>query len=392
MDADPTSPDLPAAVHAEQTVLQIPSLPDWITPTVEYLKHKALLSGACEESRAGKLTLALHEALTNSIVHGNLAIASSLKERADDAFARALAERCSDPHYASRPVLIEVSYDGERCQWALTDQGDGFDHQRLLARRADEADLWLASGRGILLMKAFLDDVRYDQGGRRVLLTLLRSSGAEKRQHPRAPLRRRVQIAPVRPDGSVDWGLACAGVAQNLSSSGMAVLQAQLATSERVLIGLETGGRPQFFHAQVRHCRTVEAGMVELGCQFLPDQPGATPAGPPRSVEEAVGGLLAGLERREGRDERRAHPRTAYTERIEVRGLDGGPTLFAYARDLSRGGVSFIATEPVALEMKVLALPQRGGPPLRLRARVVRCARITEGFFDVAAQFQELEG
>jgi anti-sigma regulatory factor (Ser/Thr protein kinase) len=274
MDATLTTPDLPAAVHAEQAVLQIPSLPDWAAPTAEYLRRRALLSGACDESRADQLTLALHEALTNSIVHGNLELDSSLRERDDDSFARALAQRTADPAYSGRPVVIETSYDGERCTWTLTDQGPGFDHERLLAcQEIDEADLMRASGRGLLLMKAFLDEVRYEEGGRRALLTLRRSCGAEKRRQPRAPFRRRVQVAPLRPDGSVDWALAQQAVAQNLSSGGIALLQSRLVGGERVLIGLEAGGQPLFLPARVRHCRTVEEGMVELGCQFLPPEP-----------------------------------------------------------------------------------------------------------------------
>jgi hypothetical protein len=274
----------------------------------------------------------------------------------------------------------------------MTDRGHGFQYERLLAREAaDEAALWLASGRGILMMKAFMDDVRYELGGRRVLMTMLRSSGAEKREQVRTTFRRRVQVAPMREDGSPDWTQANVGVAQNLSSSGISVLQARLSNSERVFIGLESGGRPILIPAQVRHCRTVDEGMVELGCQFLPNAE-PPPAATPAHVENAVGDLLENLDQRwTGCHERRAHPRAPYTERIEVRGRQSSEVQHAYARDLSKGGIAFIATTPVALEMKLLTLPQRGRPALRLKALVMRCVRISEGFYDVAAQFQDVE-
>src|ERR1700722_10950384 len=170
MDPTFTAPHLPASVRGEQTLFEIPSLLDWIAPTVEFLKNKVLLTGACESSRVTKVMLALHEAMTNSVVHGNLELDSALKEREDDAFARALAERSANPRYAQRTVTIEVSYDGQRCQWAFTDQGKGFDFERLMKRTApDETEMWLASGRGILMMKAFMDDVRFEQQGRRVV-------------------------------------------------------------------------------------------------------------------------------------------------------------------------------------------------------------------------------
>jgi anti-sigma regulatory factor (Ser/Thr protein kinase) len=169
------SPVLPSAVAAEQTYLQIPSQPEWIAPTVEYLKEKAILCGACHQARVKKLMLALHEALTNSVIHGNLELSSALKEQSETAFAEALAQRAADPHYGNRPVDVQVAYDGDRCQWIFTDQGKGFDVERVIARACstDEQGRILASGRGILLMRAFVDEVRYEMGGRRAILTLL---------------------------------------------------------------------------------------------------------------------------------------------------------------------------------------------------------------------------
>jgi anti-sigma regulatory factor (Ser/Thr protein kinase) len=238
MSSPSPTPSLPAAVAGEQTHLQIPSQPEWIAPTVEYLKEKAILCGACHESRANKLVLALHEALTNSVVHGNLELSSELKERSDNTFAEALAQRAADPRYGLRPVDVHVEYDGERCRWTLTDQGQGFDVESVLARAADpDFEVMLSSGRGILMMRSFLDDVRYEAGGRRVVLTLDRPSGEEKRKTTRLSVQRPIRVAPVRTDGTVDWDAAYEGVSQNLSNEGMAILQARLTKSERILIG-----------------------------------------------------------------------------------------------------------------------------------------------------------
>jgi len=60
---------LPAQILAERSHLSIPSLPHWIEPTVDYLRKRAILAGACQESRSGKLLIALHEALTNALIH-----------------------------------------------------------------------------------------------------------------------------------------------------------------------------------------------------------------------------------------------------------------------------------------------------------------------------------
>jgi len=176
-------PDLAAQVIAERTRLVVPSLPHWIEPTVEYLRRQAVQIGACTEARSFKLLLALHEALSNSILHGNLELSSELKEISR--FADALAQATADPRLADRVVEVRVDYNSRRCRWIMTDQGQGFNVKRVLSRclRAD-ADVQLASGRGILLMYSFLDEVKYKLGGRRVILTLNRDPAADGRLSP----------------------------------------------------------------------------------------------------------------------------------------------------------------------------------------------------------------
>src|SRR5262249_35102639 len=151
---------------------------------------------------------------------------------------------------------------------------------------------------------------------------------------------------------------------------GMALLQDRLARSERVVIAVESAGQPLHIPAQVRHCRQLGNGVVELGCQF--QVPGAVRlSGPPPEVEAAVGLLLARAASRPAPDrERRAHPRVAYTEAIEVCAGPAAPPTRGFARDLSRGGISFVTTTPLLLAPCVLLLPQGDGPPLRLRAEV----------------------
>src|SRR5438445_5455701 len=114
--ADPNElPVLPSQVVSERTHLVIPSMPNWIEPTVEFLRQKAVIGGACQETRSGKLLVALHEAITNAMVHGNLEVGSELKEQGNSAFAQALAQRASDPGLSSRKVDIVVDFDGDSC-------------------------------------------------------------------------------------------------------------------------------------------------------------------------------------------------------------------------------------------------------------------------------------
>lgn len=389
----PESPTLSSVVMADRCTFAIPSKPDWIEPTVQYLKERALLCGACQGSRSNKLVIALHEAVTNAIIHGNLEISSDLKESEDDSFAQTLAERSSDPNFADRAVAIDVQFDGNVCRWSITDEGNGFDVQTVLNKsEINETDLWLSSGRGILLIRSFMDGLDYEQGGRRAILTLNRESGEEKRIHERFPVHRRVEVAPINEDGSVDWDAAYQAITQNYSETGLGIIQEKLATTDRVIIGIESEGRQtMYLPAQIRHCRNVQEGLVELGCQF---QISVNP--PPHRqalepVEVAVEGLLDKFRRVPmAHSDRRKHSRESYSEQIQI--LDGeGRITTAIARDLSKGGIAFIS--PVQIpqrEKRTIVLPH-GGDKLRVVAQIVRCTLIHQGFYDVGARFVGIE-
>jgi anti-sigma regulatory factor (Ser/Thr protein kinase) len=388
------TPDIPSCVLHELTQLRLPSRPDWVGAAVEHLRSQAVRSGACDETRAGKLMVALHEALTNAVIHGNLELSSELKERGDDSFAETLAARLVDPVLSSRQVDVAVDYDGERCRWLITDQGKGFDADRALTRAAsDDPEVLLASGRGIVIMRSFLDDVRYDLGGRRLALTLLRPSGAEKRRHERYALRQPLRVAPVGEDGRVNWQAAQDAVSRDISAQGLSFFQQQLASSRRVLIALETGGELVYLPAEVRHCQALAGNAVEIGCRFTadPGTPSDDSGAALAAVHSAVADLLERLRLPAAvADERRGHTRLPFHQRIEVR-AEGQPPQAGFARDLSRGGIAFLTTAPLPCEERLILLPQPAGPPLGLRARVVRCFRVQDGLYDVGAEFLSLQ-
>src|SRR5581483_10344077 len=100
-------------------------------------------------------------------------------------------------------------------------------------------------------MQAFVDEVRYELGGRRVVMTLER--GQEQRGEAREEILETVQVAPLRDDGTVDWPAARPAVARDLSLSGIGLLQSGLASGSRVVIGMEQGGQLVYLPAEIRH-------------------------------------------------------------------------------------------------------------------------------------------
>src|SRR4051794_863041 len=72
MDNEFRAPSPANAVVMDSCQLRVPSVPDWIEPTVDFLVCRARAVGAVPPPKANRLMMALHEALTNSVIHGNL--------------------------------------------------------------------------------------------------------------------------------------------------------------------------------------------------------------------------------------------------------------------------------------------------------------------------------
>ena len=388
---DPEEPSFPLAdcFVEDHCRLRIPSAPERIAPAVDHLIRRAQEVGVVHPNRATRVQMALHEALTNSVIHGNLGISSALKEQGDDEFFVAVAARMSDPAYADRIVEVEASYGGGVATWTFTDQGAGFDVEAALRRLDDEPDLLRPSGRGLVMIRAFTDEMRYEDRGRKLTLRLGQGRGEEKRAAPRVPMVGSVRVAEIGPSGTHDPAAGREVVARDISPEGIGFLQADFATSGRVMITIPTGGEPICVAAEVRHWQALGDRLVEVGCRFenpLPLHPDT--AAPASAAVAAVGQLVERMaEQLRPMLERRTAPRVPYSERIGIE-VTGQPVVSGIARDLSRNGVAFFSTTNLPLEVVHLTLP--GGPTdtsIQLPARIIRCTRLVDGFYDIAATF-----
>jgi anti-sigma regulatory factor (Ser/Thr protein kinase) len=259
------------AMIAEHCHFRLPSLPEAVPAAVDFLVGRATRCGAAPPGRASGLQLALLEALTNSVVHGNLGVSSALKEQGDNAFAAALAARAADPAYASRVVDVQARHDREGARWVFTDQGEGFDVDRAMHRLAHETpDALAPSGRGLFMISAFVDEMRYEDSGRRLVLGVHR--GRERRSAPRTALAQGVRVCPIDESGQARPESGWEAVAHDLSAQGIGLRQQGLAGVSRVLITIPTAGAPIQLPAEVRRWQQLGDG-VEVGCRFEASAP-----------------------------------------------------------------------------------------------------------------------
>lgn len=113
--------------------------------------------------------VAVQEALMNAIVHGLLEIDSSTREGDQPMFEQLVAERSAQEPYAARKITMTCEITRERLTIAIADEGPGFDPASIPDPTLPE-NLLRASGRGLLLMKHFMDEVVYNAHGNEVTL------------------------------------------------------------------------------------------------------------------------------------------------------------------------------------------------------------------------------
>lgn len=112
---------------------------------------------------------AFEEALLNALYHGNLEVSSDLKEIDHTAFYRMVEERRTTSPWRDRRILVKIRLSSEDVEVVIRDQGPGFDPSKL-PDPTDPENLDRPCGRGVMLMRAFMDDVSYNEHGNEVTL------------------------------------------------------------------------------------------------------------------------------------------------------------------------------------------------------------------------------
>ncbi len=112
---------------------------------------------------------AFEEALLNALYHGNLEVSSDLKEIDHAAFYDLVEQRRVSSPWRERRIRVSVRLTTEEIEVAIRDEGPGFDPSKL-PDPTDPENLDRPCGRGVMLMRAFMDDVSYNDRGNEVRL------------------------------------------------------------------------------------------------------------------------------------------------------------------------------------------------------------------------------
>lgn len=145
-----------------------------IMPLIDHLQ--AQLPHWSDNSRL-QIGMALNEALTNAMHHGNLEVPSTLRADDESDYYFLIRQRQKSLPYCDRRVKVQFETSPEQIQIEISDEGPGFDPEAVPDPRLP-ANLEKLSGRGLLLIRTFMDEVRFADKGSRIVMIKRREKKA----------------------------------------------------------------------------------------------------------------------------------------------------------------------------------------------------------------------
>jgi CheY-like chemotaxis protein/anti-sigma regulatory factor (Ser/Thr protein kinase) len=141
-----------------------------IPSLVSHLEEDLLRLKLCEPSGLVLLGVAVHEAMTNAILHGNLELDSALRESDEKEYYRLSQERQTQEPWTQRRVFVTARCSREEIIFIVRDEGKGFD-PATLPDPTDPSNLGKVSGRGLLLIQTFMDRVAHNPVGNEITMS-----------------------------------------------------------------------------------------------------------------------------------------------------------------------------------------------------------------------------
>jgi CheY-like chemotaxis protein len=155
--------------------------PALIPSLINHVQSLVASVGLCGEAGVIRVCIALEEALRNAMFHGNLELTSEQREGDGAEYQRLIDERTRVEPYAGRQLEVTVEVTPTCGRFVIRDHGPGFDPTKL-PDPTDPENLEKVSGRGLLLMRTFMDEVTFNASGNQV--TMIKRCPAAKEGAP----------------------------------------------------------------------------------------------------------------------------------------------------------------------------------------------------------------
>jgi CheY-like chemotaxis protein/anti-sigma regulatory factor (Ser/Thr protein kinase) len=148
-----------------------------IAPLIGQLEANLDRMHLCDETGLIRVAVALREALVNAIYHGNLDLTSALLEDDEARFVELAALRPHQEPYARRRVSLIARETRNEVTYVVRDEGQGFDVASLPDPTLPQ-NLERRTGRGLFLIRTFMDEVRHNDVGNEITMVKRRDAAA----------------------------------------------------------------------------------------------------------------------------------------------------------------------------------------------------------------------
>jgi CheY-like chemotaxis protein len=148
-----------------------------VAPLIGHLEESIVRIRQCDRTQLIRMGVALHEALVNAIEHGNLEVSSRLRQEDEADYRRLAEERRRQPPFCDRRVHVTARLSPAEAVYVVRDEGPGFDPSTL-PDPTDPANLENIGGRGLMLIRTFMDRVEFNPGGNEITLVNRHRQGA----------------------------------------------------------------------------------------------------------------------------------------------------------------------------------------------------------------------
>lgn len=138
--------------------------------------------GNFDPDRKYNLQLAISELLINAIEHGNCGISYEEKnERLNQgkSVVDLILEKCRNPEIAGKRVYFEWESRRKFSSFIIRDEGEGFDVQKVREQIKSQDDM-RPHGRGIRMAEFFSQNLRYNQKGNQVTITVEHEKSSDR--------------------------------------------------------------------------------------------------------------------------------------------------------------------------------------------------------------------
>jgi CheY-like chemotaxis protein len=143
--------------------------PSQVAPVLGLLEQVASLLHPGDPIERIRIGIALNEALLNAMQHGNLELSSDLRQDDERIFRELGEQRRQQLPYRQRRVRVRATLSCNEAVYVVEDEGPGFD-PATVPDPTDAANLERIGGRGLMLIRTFMDEVEHNERGNRIIL------------------------------------------------------------------------------------------------------------------------------------------------------------------------------------------------------------------------------